>query len=83
MGRYNMYDNRGLSLKTNEEIKIITDLCGPSLEEWNELNEWVKDKQESFYTNPFGLMNEKLETMNFIEARRFYLMMMEDYNNGK
>lgn len=83
MGRYNMCDNRGLSLKTNEEIKIITDLCGPSLEEWNELNEWVKDKQESFYTNPFGLMNEKLETMNFIEARRFYLMMMEDYNNGK
>ena len=42
MGRYNMCDNRGLSLKTNEEIKIITDLCGPSLEEWNELNEWVK-----------------------------------------
>lgn len=83
MGKYNMCDNRGLSLKTNEEIKIITDLYGPSLEEWNELNEWVKDKQESFYTNPFGLMNEKLETMNFIEARRFYLMMMEDYNNGK
>ncbi len=83
MGRYNMCDNRGLSLKTNEEIKIITDLCCPSLEEWNELNEWVKDKQESFYTNPFGLMNEKLEIMNFIEARRFYLMMMEDYNNGK
>ena len=83
MGRYNMCDNRGLSLKTNEEIKIITDLCGPSLEEWNELNEWVKDKQESFYTNPFRKKKKKLEIMNFIEARRFYLMMMEDYNNGK
>lgn len=82
MGKYKMYDNRGLSLKTKEEIKIINEMCNPTKEEWNELNEWVKDKNESFYTNPYDFMDENLNIMNFIEAKRFYLLMIED-NNGK
>ena len=82
MGKYKMRDNRGYSLTTKEEIKIINEMCNPTPEEWNELNEWVKDKNESFYTNPYDFMDENLNIMNFIEARRFYLLMIED-NNGK
>lgn len=82
MGKYKMRDNRGFSLTTKEEIKIINEMCNPTPEEWNELNEWVKDKNESFYTNPYGLMDENLNIMNFIDAKRFYLLMIED-NNGK
>ena len=78
MGKYKMYDNRGLSLKTKEEIKIITELCNPSLKEWDELNEWIKNADESFYTNPYDLMDENLNIMNFIEARRFYLIMVDE-----
>lgn len=78
MGKYKMYDNRGLSLKTKEEIKIINEMCNPTPEEWNELNEWVKDKNESFYTNPYDFMDENLNIMNFIEARRFYLIMVDE-----
>lgn len=77
MGKYKMYDNRGLSLKTKEEIKIINEMCNPTPEEWNELNEWIKDKNESFYTNPYDFMDENLNIMNFIEARRFYLIMVD------
>lgn len=77
-----MRDNRGYSLTTKEEIKIINEMCNPTPEEWNELNEWVKDKNESFYTNPYDLMDENLNIMNFIDAKRFYLLMIED-NNGK
>ena len=82
MGKYKMRDNRGFSLTTKEEIKIINEMCNPTPEEWNELNEWVKDKNESFYTNPYNLMDENLNIMNFIDAKRFYLLMIED-NNGK
>ena len=82
MGKYKIRDNRGYSLTTKEEIKIINELCNPTPEEWNELNEWVKDKNESFYTNPYDLMDENLNIMNFIYAKRFYLLMIED-NNGK
>jgi len=82
MGKYKMRDNRGYSLTTKEEIKIINEMCNPTPEEWNELNEWVKDKNESFYTNPYDLMDENLNIMNFIDAKRFYLLMIED-NNGK
>lgn len=82
MGKYKMRDNRGYSLTTKEEIKIISEMCNPTPEEWNELNEWVKDKNESFYTNPYDLMDENLNIMNFIDAKRFYLLMIED-NNGK
>lgn len=82
MGKYKMRDNRGFSLTTKEEIKIINEMCNPTPEEWNELNEWVKDKNESFYTNPYGLMDENLNIMDFIDAKRFYLLMIED-NNGK
>lgn len=82
MGKYKMRDNRGFSLTTKEEIKIINEMCNPTPEEWNELNEWVKDKNESFYTNPYDLMDENLNIMNFIDAKRFYLLMIED-NNGK
>ena len=82
MGKYKIRDNRGYSLTTKEEIKIINELCNPTPEEWNELNEWVKDKNESFYTNPYDLMDENLNIMNFIDAKRFYLLMIED-NNGK
>lgn len=77
MGKYKMRDNRGYSLTTKEEIKIINEMCNPTPEEWNELNEWVKDKTESFYTNPYDLMDENLNIMNFIEARRFYLIMVD------
>jgi len=77
MGKYKMRDNRGYSLTTNEEIKIINEMCNPTPEEWNELNEWVKDKNESFYTNPYDFMDENLNIMNFIEARRFYLIMVD------
>ena len=73
-----MRDNRGYSLTTKEEIKIINEMCNPTPEEWNELNEWVKDKNESFYTNPYDLMDENLNIMNFIEARRFYLIMVDE-----
>lgn len=76
MGKYKMRDNRGYSLTTKEEIKIINEMCNPTPEEWNELNEWVKDKNESFYTNPYDFMDENLNIMNFIEARRFYLIMV-------
>jgi hypothetical protein len=82
MGKYKMRDNRGYSLTTKEEIKIINEMCNPTPEEWNELNEWVKDKNESFYTNPYDFMDENLNIMNFIDAKRFYLLMIED-NNGK
>lgn len=82
MGKYKMRDNRGFSLTTKEEIKIINEMCNPTPEEWIELNEWVKDKNESFYTNPYDLMDENLNIMNFIDAKRFYLLMIED-NNGK
>ena len=82
MGKYKMRDNRGFSLTTKEEIKIINEMCNPTPEEWNELNEWVKDKNESFYTNPYDLMDENLNIMNFIDAKRFYLLMIED-NFGK
>ena len=82
MGKYKLRDNRGFSLTTKEEIKIINEMCNPTPEEWNELNEWVKDKNESFYTNPYDLMDENLNIMNFIDAKRFYLLMIED-NNGK
>ena len=82
MGKNKMRDNRGFSLTTKEEIKIINEMCNPTPEEWNELNEWVKDKNESFYTNPYDLMDENLNIMNFIDAKRFYLLMIED-NNGK
>lgn len=78
MGKYKMYDNRGYSLTTKEEIKIINEMCNPTPEEWNELNEWVKDKNESFYTNPYDFMEENLNIMNFIEARRFYLIMVDE-----
>ena len=78
MGKYKMRDNRGYSLTTKEEIKIINEMCNPTPEEWNELNEWVKDKNESFYTNPYDLMDENLNIMNFIEARRFYLIMVDE-----
>jgi hypothetical protein len=77
MGKYKMRDNRGYSLTTKEEIKIIKEMCNPTPEEWNELNEWVKDKNESFYTNPYDFMDENLNIMNFIEARRFYLIMVD------
>ena len=77
MGKYKMRDNRGYSLTTKEEIKIINEMCNQSLKEWNELNEWVKDKNESFYTNPYDFMDENLNIMNFIEARRFYLIMVD------
>jgi hypothetical protein len=77
MGKYKMRDNRGYSLTTKEEIKIINEMCNPTPEEWNELNEWVKDKNESFYTNPYDFMDENLNIMNFIEARRFYLIMVD------
>ena len=82
MGKYKMRDNRGYSLTTKEEIKIINEMCNPTLEEWNELNEWVKDKNESFYTNPYDFMEENMKFTNFIDAKRFYLLMIED-NNGK
>ena len=82
MGKYKMRDNRGFSLTTKEEIKIINEMCNPTPEEWNELNEWVKDKNESFYTNPYDFMEENMKFMNFIDAKRFYLLMIED-NNGK
>ena len=78
MGKYKMRDNRGYSLTTKEEIKIINEICNPTPEEWNELNEWVKDKNESFYTNPYDLMDENLNIMNFIEARRFYFIMVDE-----
>ena len=78
MGKYKMRDNRGYSLTTKEEIKIINEMCNPTREEWNELNEWVKDKNESFYTNPYDLMDENLNIMNFIEARRLYLIMVDE-----
>lgn len=78
MGKYKMRDNRGYSLTTKEEIKIINEMCNPTPEEWNELNEWVKDKNESFYTNPYDFMDENLNIMNFIEARRFYLIMVDE-----
>jgi hypothetical protein len=78
MGKYKMRDNRGYSLTTKEEIKIINEMCNPTPEEWNELNEWVKDKNESFYTNPYDFMDENLNIMNFIEARRFYLIMVNE-----
>lgn len=78
MGKYKMRDNKGFSLTTKEEIKIINEMCNPTPEEWNELNEWVKDKTESFYTNPYDLMDENLNIMNFIEARRFYLIMVDE-----
>jgi len=61
MGKYKMRDNRGYSLTTNEEIKIINEMCNPTPEEWNELNEWVKDKNESFYTNPYDFMEENMK----------------------
>jgi len=77
MGKYKMRDNRGYSLTTKEEIKIINEMCNPTPEEWNELNEWVKDKNESFYTNPYDFMDENLNIMNFIEARRFYFIMVD------
>ena len=57
-------------------------MCNPTPEEWNELNEWVKDKNESFYTNPYDFMEENMKFTNFIDAKRFYLLMIED-NNGK
>ena len=82
MGKYKMKDNRGYSLTTKEEIKIINEMCNPTPEEWNELNEWVKDKNESFYTNPYDFMDENMKFTNFIDAKRFYLLMIED-NNGK
>jgi hypothetical protein len=82
MGKYKMRDNRGYSLTTKEEIKIINEMCNPTPEEWNELNEWVKDKNESFYTNPYDFMEENMKFTNFIDAKRFYLLMIED-NNGK
>lgn len=82
MGKYKMRDNRGYSLTTKEEIKIINEMCNPTPEEWNELNEWVKDKNESFYTNPYDFMDENMKFTNFIDAKRFYLLMIED-NNGK
>lgn len=82
MGTYKMRDNRGYSLTTKEEIKIINEMCNPTPEEWNELNEWVKDKNESFYTNPYDFMEENMKFTNFIDAKRFYLLMIED-NNGK
>ena len=82
MGKYKMKDNRGYSLTTKEEIKIINEMCNPTPEEWNELNEWVKDKNESFYTNPYDFMEENMKFTNFIDAKRFYLLMIED-NNGK
>ena len=82
MGKYKMRDNRGFSLTTKEEIKIINEMCNPTPEEWNELNEWVKDKNESFYTNPYDFMDENMKFTNFIDAKRFYLLMIED-NNGK
>lgn len=82
MGKYKMRDNRGYSLTTKEEIKIINEMCNPTKEEWNELNEWVKDKNESFYTNPYDFMEENMKFTNFIDAKRFYLLMIED-NNGK
>lgn len=82
MGKYKMRDNRGYSLTTKEEIKIINEMCNPTPEEWNELNEWVKDKNESFYTNPYGFMEENMKFTNFIDAKRFYLLMIEA-NNGK
>ena len=82
MGKYKMRDNRGYSLTTKEEIKIINEICNPTPEEWNELNEWVKDKNESFYTNPYDFMEENMKFTNFIDAKRFYLLMIED-NNGK
>ena len=78
MGKYKMRDNRGYSLTTKEEIKIINEICNPTPEEWNELNEWVKDKNESFYTNPYDLMDKNLNIMNFIEARRFYFIMVDE-----
>ena len=73
-----MRDNRGYSLTTKEEIKIINKMCNPTQKEWNELNEWVKDKNESFYTNPYDLMDKNLNIMNFIEARRFYFIMVDE-----
>ena len=82
MGKYKMKDNRGYSLTTKEEIKKINEMCNPTPEEWNELNEWVKDKNESFYTNPYDFMDENMKFTNFIDAKRFYLLMIED-NNGK
>ena len=82
MGKYKMRDNRGYSLTTKEEIKIINEICNPTPEEWNELNEWVKDKNESFYTNPYDFMEENMKFTNFIDAKRFYLLMIEE-NNGK
>lgn len=82
MGKYKMRDNRGYSLTTKEEIQIINEMCNPTPEEWNELNEWVKDKNESFYTNPYDFMEENMKFTNFIDAKRFYLLMIED-NNGK
>lgn len=82
MGKYKMRDNRGYSLTTKEEIKIINEMCNPTPEEWNELNEWVKYKNESFYTNPYDFMEENMKFTNFIDAKRFYLLMIED-NNGK
>ena len=82
MGKYKMRDNRGYSLTTKEEIKIINEMCNPTPEEWNELNEWVKDKNESFYTNPYDFMEKNMKFTNFIDAKRFYLLMIED-NNGK
>ena len=82
MGKYKMRDNRGYSLTTKEEIKIINEMCNPTPEKWNELNEWVKDKNESFYTNPYDFMEENMKFTNFIDAKRFYLLMIED-NNGK
>jgi hypothetical protein len=82
MGKYKMRDNRGYSLTTKKEIKIINEMCNPTPEEWNELNEWVKDKNESFYTNPYDFMDENMKFTNFIDAKRFYLLMIED-NNGK
>lgn len=82
MGKYKMKDNKGYSLTTKEEIKIINEMCNPTPEEWNELNEWVKDKNESFYTNPYDFMDENMKFTNFIDAKRFYLLMIED-NNGK
>lgn len=82
MGKYKMRDDRGYHLTTKEEIKIITETCNPTSGEWNELNEWVKDRNESFYTNPYDFMDENMKFMNFIDAKRFYLLMIED-NNGK
>ena len=78
MGKYKMRDNRGYSLTTKEEIKIINEMCNQTQKEWNELNEWVKDKNESFYTNPYDLMDKNLNIMNFIEARRFYFIMVDE-----